>query len=290
MAQKSSSVQPSPNLARITITTTDGFEKAIEQYIDDNRPDPISVKQLRGWSLKWQDEEIERDMLSFDPSHALHGTLQIGGDYMIVSLKVCCAWSDAKVASSKYGKLQFSCHASARFLGNDELQSLSNDDAKQEKIQNKIRSKMIQRLSKDAYIAKLLATNKDKENGALLAQAKIKVEENDLEERVDVSAEVTEAIKRAIWSSAETPLDIIELILHFPCLPTAAHKTLSATTELANRAKLRLLEDAMVDACEQEGEDQILEDLDISSKQVDNSTDTKESLHKGKQHRKKMRS
>jgi hypothetical protein len=88
-----------------------------------------------------------------------------------------------------------------------------------------------------------------------------------LEERVDVSEPVAEAIRRAIWSSSESSLDIVEFVLSMPSLPTMEHHTKTntfATTPLANRAKLRLLEDAMLDACEREGEDGLLEDLSIN--------------------------
>jgi hypothetical protein len=288
MGDNSSSDKPTSNTTRIAIPSK-GFSEAIEHYIDYNRPDPLSAKQLRGLSLEWKDEEIQGDTFPFHPSHALQGTLQIGGDYLVVSLKVSCAWF-SEVSSPKYGKLYYSCHASARCLGEDELKKRkTSDDDKQEKIQDKIRSKMVKRIAKDSYVSKILS-DKGEEKVALLAQANIQVATNNLEERVDVSEQISEAIKRAIWSSAETPLDVVELILQFPFLPTTVHKKLMETTELANRAKLRLLEDAMVDACEQEGEDKILEDLGISSKHEESSASKEESTHKHKGSRKKARS
>lgn len=39
---------------------------------------------------------------------------------------------------------------------------------------------------------------------------------------------------------------------------------------LGDRAYLRLLEDAMFDACEKEGEDEILDDLNISCESAEN--------------------
>ena len=41
---------------RVTIPSNKGFLDAIEQYIDDNKPDPLSLKQLRGLSLDWRDD------------------------------------------------------------------------------------------------------------------------------------------------------------------------------------------------------------------------------------------
>eukprot|EP00980_Cylindrotheca_fusiformis_P003319 scaffold746_cov123-Cylindrotheca_fusiformis.AAC.7 len=271
-----SSSSSGPPIVRIPLALS-GFESAIEQFIQDNRPDPLSLKQIRGWSLQWEKQQSDpRKVLAFKPSHAIEGTLQIVGDYMVVSLIVLCCWF-SQPPSPKFGKLYFSCHVRAKFTDNDKL----------DKVQTRINSKVTKRLAKDSYIAKLLTTNK---SGILLAQAKIHVEENDLEERVDVSEQVSEAVKRAIWSSAESPLDVIELILQFPFLPTTLHKSLSATTELANRAKLRLLEDAMVDACEQEGEDHILEDLDISTDKLDAAAKVDAEVGKnGKKSRKKAR-
>ena len=290
---------------RVTIPSNEGFLDAIEQYIDDNKPDPLSLKQLRGLSLDWRDDNDggggddnnNNNDIPFQPSHVLQGTLHIGGEYLVVNLDVTCAWSSSSSSSSSYGKLYYSCHASARFWTKSEWKKRlqdsddndNNNDSSTTKTKEKIRSKMIKRLQNDSYISKILINNnsdddhdddndskvvqqKQQQRQQLLAQAKIHIDEIDLEERVDVSESICESIKRSIWSNAESQLDIIDLILQFPCLPTTSHSNnmkmvVSMATNLANRAKLRLLEDAMVDACEQEGEDQILEDLEISSKQ-----------------------
>ena len=83
------------------------------------------------------------------------------------------------------------------------------------------------------------------------------------EERVDVIDSVAEGLRRGVFSSAESSLDVTELLLSLPFLPGSAHKVVHCP--LADRAKLRLLEDAMFDACEREGEDEIIDDLKISS-------------------------
>jgi hypothetical protein len=108
--------------------------------------------------------------------------------------------------------------------------------------------------------------SKTEEEPLILAQATIQVNDQHLEERVHVSEQLCEAVKRAVWSSAESPLDVIELILNLPSLPSMATSTDDKTkkTPLANRAKLQLLEDAMVDACEQEWEGEIMGNLKIS--------------------------
>jgi hypothetical protein len=258
---------------RVSILSTKGFSIAIENYIDENKPDPLSLKQLRELSLHWEDHEDALSFRScpFHPSYVLQGSLRLGGEYLAVTLKVFCAWSSDST-SPRHGSFFYSCHASARFWEKEEFEKQNpQDDSKAKKTRKKIRSKMIQRLRKDAYIVKILCDVKDdkrnKETG-LVAQAKIKVSENNLEERVNIAEDICESIKRAVWSSAETTLDVAELfILSFPSLPTTSHSNtvITANTLLANRARLRLLEDAMIDACEQEGEDQILEDLTIDS-------------------------
>ena len=104
-----------------------------------------------------------------------------------------------------------------------------------------------------------------------------------LEERVDVSEEVAEAVRRAVWSSSESSLDVVEFILSMPSLPAMNHNNNNnnTCTPLADRAKLRLLEDAMLDACEREGEDGLLEDLSITN----NNTEASEGSKRGKKSR-----
>jgi len=108
-----------------------------------------------------------------------------------------------------------------------------------------------------------------------------------VQERVDVSEDSTEGIRRAIFSQADGNLAMMEFILAMPYLPQRAFcksspshlirddsegsygnaiVSLLPLCPLANRTKLRLLEDAMVDACEKEGEDELLDDLVISKK------------------------
>jgi len=61
---------------------------------------------------------------------------------------------------------------------------------------------------------------------------------------------------------------------YFPRSPEATADSGGTTTTttisiLADRAYLRLLEDAMFDACEKEGEDDLLDDLNISDARHD---------------------
>ncbi|KAL7560385.1 hypothetical protein ACA910_002342 [Epithemia clementina (nom. ined.)] len=203
---------------------------------------------------------------------------------------------------------------------------------KDQKQQRMIHKKMIQRLQQDSYLstfvnasnnpldvceasilvgkaaatagagdATAVAITTNQENDTINTPATTSSCVDRLEERVHWNESTVETIRRAVFSQAESTLDVLELILSFPFLPSKVAKTdssnstenkedanmssteddanISATaarpakheaTEalpfLARRAKLRLLEDAMYDACEQEEEEEIIEDLHISKK------------------------
>lgn len=147
-------------------------------------------------------------------------------------------------------------------------------------------------------------SNRNIDEGIILCEALIQRNRTpqsclELEERVNVDESVLDGIRSAIYSHAEDNLDILELLLNMPYLPRnvggltfpnsndakgqcgeegedtneippasfTTDDTDTATTiinELAQRAYLRLLEDAMFDACEKEGEDELLDDLTIT--------------------------
>merc|ERR1712157_252770 len=120
---------------------------------------------------------------------------------------------------------------------------------------------IIKRMKDDAYIKRLLKGGEDS-SGVLLCEALIQqnygsCEADELEERFNVVPEPLEGVRKAIFSHCEDDLDALELLLNMPYLPRS-------NSPLAERAYLRLLEDALFDACEREGEDDILDDLNIS--------------------------
>jgi hypothetical protein len=308
--------------------STDQFRQAIEQYIDSNKPDPLSTKLFQAWILEWTDDPFHppqkaredtttpsatsRDHHQQEQQHVIQGTLSISGEYMVLFLHVSCQWttllpndppgvptSQQQQQKQQHGTLSFSCHASARFIEppssppndpqqplEDSLSSKKNKNKKSRKSNTTtIHSKMITRLKQDAYISKLpllpppqsqvpgqkqsssLVPSSSSE--LLVAQAEIVLTSTELEERVSISEEGCEGIKRAMWPTAESTLDVVDLLVNLPFLPTTTTTTTTTTTKcttttLANRAKLRLLEDAMCDACEKEGEEELLEELQIS--------------------------
>lgn len=250
---------------------TKWFQKAMEIYIDEFKPDPLVKRQLQSWTLEWKGDKKSSppEELSFAPSHALQGTLQVGGEHLLVFLKTECYWKPGE-DSPQNGSLHFSLSAQARFWTALELAERQPpmeeaNDKKEAKIQEKIRSKMVERLRADAYIGKLLLLDEDNDNYQLLAQTEIQKNDTGLEERVNVSDPVAEGVRRAIFSSSVSVLDLVEVLINLPLLPCGQHqKSLSTTTPLADRAKLQLLEDAMLDQCEKEGEDDLIEELNIA--------------------------
>jgi len=94
----------------------------------------------------------------------------------------------------------------------------------------------------------------------------------ELEERVNVHENSLEGMRNALFGHCEDNLDVLEILLGMPYLPRstggsdsgAKSANRAALSTLAERTHLRLLEDAMFDACEREGEDELLDDLEIS--------------------------
>jgi hypothetical protein len=157
-------------------------------------------------------------------------------------------------------------------------------DRKDRRGSKKLHTEMLKRLRSDYYIRQLLFVDDD--DGALpillceaLIQQNLRSEDSisggnnsssddihELEERVNVEEGTLQGIKNAIFSKSEDNLDVLDLLLNMPYLPRSSSAAASNEwpSKLADRAYLRLLEDGMIDACEKEGEDDLLDDLNIS--------------------------
>lgn len=112
-------------------------------------------------------------------------------------------------------------------------------------------SKGKERLENDDYISKLLSAK------PVLLEADILHSDDHLEERVDCKDDVAEGIRRAILSLADSTLDVFEVLLALPFWPLK--------NKLGFRARLRLLEDAMCNECEEQDNELAVEDLDLGS-------------------------
>uniref|UniRef100_A0A7R9WVX5 Uncharacterized protein n=1 Tax=Craspedostauros australis TaxID=1486917 RepID=A0A7R9WVX5_9STRA len=254
------------------------FEQAVAEYLDEYKPDPIQRRQIQDWSLSWTSHDdvpassTDATDLPFEPTHSMKGELEIQGVHVVLTLRSECVWKWMSEDDSKNGSLQFILSARARFrtkaemnanadaTGDASTQQLSPAERKAEKqrrkVEERIRVKMLQRLQKDSYICNLVPTPTT-HACKVLATALVHVKDTELEERVNIDDDVAEACRRSVLSTASSPLDLIELLMALPYLPG---------NSLANRAKLRLLEDAMFDQCEKEGEDELLDGLSICDK------------------------
>jgi hypothetical protein len=193
--------------------------------------------------------------------------------------------------------LHFKLSASGEFI--------NTEDKTPVQISKNIASKMKKRLEGDLFIRKLLGCSRTNQQQNLTGVSVCEVliqhkwpsnGSNDLssdsaspsmEERVDVSEEALEGIRRAVLSLTESNLTIMEILISLPWLVTSTtscgyrycdrskmercswDRYMSVTAmdvfrRACDRAALRLLEDALFDACEREGEDDIIEDLNLS--------------------------
>ena len=218
------------------------FEEALDKHLDASKPDPLALRQVQAWHLQWDND-------GGSDHNTQNGTLQIHGEHMMLMLDSHCVWSTEKVDG---GTLAFTLTARARFRTKSETQKA--DDKTQNKKAKKMSAGVIQRLCDDPYVKPLL------ERGAVLCEAHIRIQGDELEERVRVEEDALEGTRRCIYSHAEDTLSVLELLVSLPYLPS---------NSLAQRAKLRLLEDAMVDACERAGEDELLDDLSLNEKESD---------------------
>ncbi len=224
--------------------------------------------------------------------------------------------NDGDVAAAKQFQEELSIKLTASAI---ESKLRAKDDSKiqnrnDRKASKKLRAEMLKRLRSDHYIQRLFVdkkTNSDTDSALLceaLIQQNLRSDDkaggttniDELEERVNVEEGTLQGIKNAIFSKSEDNLDVLEILLNMPYLPRTSlpsppsdNEKGDATainqwpTKLAERAYLRLLEDAMFDACEKEGEDELLDDLNIS--EANHTTSKSDDEGSGRNVSKRMR-
>lgn len=210
--------------------STPQFVSCIREHVEANKPDPLARRQIEALEVSWNDDEApSRD----GTEEEVRGTLTLTGEHATVALRVECIWTTnrSSIRISQRGALVAAKHPSKSSAG------------------------MAARLAKDYYVRQLLLPEKEE---MLVAEATIRRASSELEERYRSSEEGLEALRLSLFSHSECNTSVLQFLLDMPWMPR---------TVLANRARLRLLEDAMVDACEKEGEDDLLEDLNISCKE-----------------------
>lgn len=259
---------------------------------------------------------------------SIRGTLTLEGEFASVSIGAKCSWRDGREKETsadkgEIGQLWFELTVAAKLIpATKARRSFDRKEAggtpaikkagsrKEDRAMRKVRSGMVQRLKADHYVGKLLEAdavsrptarkklkmNKLEENGGPIVLCKAVIWQHkhnakvELEERVDVSEDSLEGVRRAILSRSDGNIAVMELLLALPFLPRQQHTKQGLeyspeirgegegdvpllpresyySTPLADRACLRLLEDAMLDACEREGEDEMIDDLNLAEKE-----------------------
>lgn len=244
----------------------------------------------------------------------LQGKLRIANEYICITLEALVLWqfwsSPRKEGSEviqekdchpsnqpEHYSLHFKLSASGEFINIEEKAPVQIS-------KRIIVSKMKKRLEQDPFIRKLLGypiTNEQNLVGMSVCEALIqhKWPSNgsngfsfdslppSVEERVDVSEEALEGIRRAVLSLTECNLSIMECLISLPWLATSTTscgyryrdrskierscwdrymsvKAMDVFRTACDRVALRLLEDALFDACEREGEEDIIDDLNLN--------------------------
>jgi hypothetical protein len=276
-------------MKRISLDTQ-MFHEAVISFMDKCKPDPLVKKQIQTLQLDWSEDETfhfhEGEFLSRNSLKSIiQGVLKISNEYSCVNFNATCIWCND---IDSHHEMFFSLNASATFNDIQPAKMKSTNDTntrKDNKVNKKAHSRVIQRLKGDRLVSRLLDGNQ-----ILLAEAHVKFNCDGpefhgitkLEERVITSADGMEGLKKLIFSLMESNIDVIEFLLHLPYLPREIKGTrIKPSYELGERVALRLLEDVMLDECENEGEDQLLEDLHLSDDIVmmNNSKRTKKEGH-----------
>ena len=243
------------NTATSSCTTSDDIEiqsshfaKALERFVHENKPDPLVKRQFRSWTFQWNqgertEEAEEKIETTPDEAHYfLSGTLRWSdNEKCTATLVTSCRWK----GTSKDGQIDFHCKGYIDF----------------QKANTKVHKKVMQRMLQDSYVQEFLPPT---EHDVL--EARIRIHEQSLEEVVHVNQKAARALQRTLFTSAQDTMDVFDLLLTFPFLPCTFHTDSRATTDLADRVRLRILEDVTYDACEEEEEQEMVQDLHISKK------------------------
>jgi len=213
----------------------------------------------------------------------------------------CSAYKEEKKGFSSLEKtmLQFKLSVWAELISDDQNKSIPTQKALKQDMKKRLqKNSYIQKLLSASSSKNNNNTSIDEVKGIQLCEAIIcqewkaedcrnssRVVSPSTEERVDVSEAALEGVRRSIFSQSDCNLTVLEILLSMPWLAhrSRVHTTSSgwdaylskSTATMFNknalycacdRASLRLLEDALVDACEREGEEEIIEDLTLKDR------------------------
>lgn len=238
---------------------TTGLENAADEDARESHEDALATGDGNHRSPVIPLED-DRDAAA-PTQYVVSGKLVWRGEHVAVTLNSRCTWSDGPSPH-----LDYTCRVVSA------------------QLHDGVRPGFADRLRRDAYVGPLLALAPDSSSSSpllLLCEAHIRPGR----ERYRTDPDAAEGIRRALWSASATTvasgssvgddggaavLDVFDFLLQcVPLLPvppspnSAVTTTTTTTTPLAERAQLRLLEDAMCDACEREGDEALVEDLSL---------------------------
>lgn len=254
------------------------FEACVEKFIDEEKPDPLILKQIQSLRITWEnsdiDTEIQSTNTSIEHNYYISGTLKIVGEYITMKLMTKCTWT----GSDSLNRMHFELQSNFTLTPKSQWKRLRKDQTEEStktksKTEDKIRSKMMKRIKSDPIISKHLDTA-----SSLLCDAYIQFKQcetnqsnlEELEERVYVSEDTLAAIHQSFFPQSDSPIFVMEFLLNMPYLSTTDFKSSSSSSDenrrkrLAQRVILRLLEECMIDECTKEEENDLLSDLCIS--------------------------
>ena len=315
--EKSSSCNSVTQTQTHVSLSSDIFLQHYEQFFLEQKPDPLLLKQLQSLHIEWNEHGLPyhaktsiKDDTATSAYTTTDGILTIMGEYTSVALQASCKWNVD--VTSGICKMHFELHIESLFPSKIKGHPLSESISvtkREKRLQDKVRNGVMTRMETDPYIRRII----NKKEKVLLCDASIHFklsapagEEGDadvanstmvpslsrrttyimdeLEERVYVSEEALEGLRRCMFSQMESPIFVMELLLAMPYLPQRSRSSNSGERMddkfrrmLSERVVLRVLEDVMLDECEREGEDDLLSDLNISNEtnEVQRDTNTK---------------
>jgi len=273
---------------------TADFQRAFENYFEESKPDVLVERQAKNiverlqWSKSVSHRDDEEVASGFQRLDNLCGTLtlarlitdgedEVMDDTEVVSINTVIRVHLKSSVFAKAGQFIFRLNVFADIPVSEDgnIQAEDNEKSKiksqrRNRVRKKLASRIKQKLAKDSYIKTLL--NANDECPLLLCEVKIISQGTngaELEERVDLRDEILEGIHRSTFSLMDDRLDLMELLASLPWLKdivvdySSIDNNFEEIATLANRASLQLLEDALFDACEREGENELLEELTI---------------------------
>jgi hypothetical protein len=246
--------------------------------------DPAVIAASPTTTTKATDTAASTDAaLLFVPDHCITGTLTWTGEYVTIRFHCTSYWKeeppdDGKKNGTKNepprpkddgdsgGSFVAKCHVNQVTL---------RDDLSKEQI--KVQQKLAKRWKKDATVTALLNTTGAAAVAVELFDVSIVVAphgHDNNEQRSYWNENCCAALRTIFYTTAESSLEVFEFIVRY--LPTvimphhpqttsgssSSQATTTTITKLADRAVLRLLEDATYDACAAEDSDTAEESLE----------------------------